>query len=671
MGRDIKDIITFIKEKDLSDIYYRMKYRLLKKTGYYYLKFYPFKLENFDYAGDINNIEVDRLPYFQQNKNKDLKEEYLKFFNKKDINKITEEADRICNGNLKIYNFKIPVVNNIPQWHTALDNGKKWTERHWTNISLYGKNAPGDCRTTWELNRLYYFHTLGRAYLLTAEEKYLDCFKKHLNNWLEENPPEIGINWYSNLEVAIRALNLFWSFLMFKEGLDEQYEYKILNLVSYHLHHVRKGIKHTEKVMNNNHLLGEAAVLYYFALVFNNPDYLNPARDIFMREIKRQFYSDGGNFEGSSGYHKFSTYFLIIILSALKPVDKDYKLIKNILYKALSFISTFTDENYIIPVIGDWDGANIFKFNSLPSHNIKGLLSHINLFYEDVSLLDEEFFWLFGDYQYGDKKYKKIEQRRVKTFSKSGYTVISDKKDKVIFKAGNHGLHGHSDQLSLLYNIGSKPFLIDTGTYIYNNQPQSRRYFRSTRAHNTLLINEREQNQQIGTFQWGKTLHGEIINVVDNDEHVIIESLLDYKEQGFKQTRVVFYLPEPGLAVVDIIEGEGINNLKKYWHINPEWEVNKENNNIEFLLSDKKIYYYGLDNRNFNIYRGSENFFKGWYAPEYGGLEECWTIEEILNNSSNLFTSLFISDKIKNVECKYKNDEIKLKLGNKIIDYRV
>jgi hypothetical protein len=64
------------------------------------------------------------------------------------------------------------------------------------------------------------------------------------------------------------------------------------------------------------------------------------------------------------------------------------------------------------------------------------------------------------------------------------------------------GGHGHADALSIVLFSGGRDLLIDPGTCVYNGAPEWRGYFRSTRAHNTVMVDRRDQSEQSGTFQW-------------------------------------------------------------------------------------------------------------------------------------------------------------------------
>lgn len=46
--------------------------------------------------------------------------------------------------------------------------------------------------------------------------------------------------------------------------------------------------------------------------------------------------------------------------------------------------------------------------------------------------------------------------------------------------------------------------LVDPGTYDYFTYPRWRDYFRSTRAHNTIVIDDADQSEMLGPFLWGR-----------------------------------------------------------------------------------------------------------------------------------------------------------------------
>lgn len=67
---------------------------------------------------------------------------------------------------------------------------------------------------------------------------------------------------------------------------------------------------------------------------------------------------------------------------------------------------------------------------------------------------------------------------------------------------GNGG-HSHNDKLSVELNIDGEDLLVDPGTYLYTPSPELRNLFRSTSAHNTLLVDSIEQNDWYVDGYWG------------------------------------------------------------------------------------------------------------------------------------------------------------------------
>ncbi|MCV4933228.1 hypothetical protein OFC23_32670, partial [Escherichia coli] len=67
--------------------------------------------------------------------------------------------------------------------------------------------SQGNKKFVWELNRHQYLLILGQAYLLTRERVFADVFLRHLSDWLTNNPPKIGVNWSSSLEISFRSLS--------------------------------------------------------------------------------------------------------------------------------------------------------------------------------------------------------------------------------------------------------------------------------------------------------------------------------------------------------------------------------------------------------------------------------------------------------------------------------
>ena len=64
-----------------------------------------------------------------------------------------------------------------------------------------------------------------------------------------------------------------------------------------------------------------------------------------------------------------------------------------------------------------------------------------------------------------------------------------------IVGTGGFGNHKHNDLLSFEYHAAGAAVIVDPGSYVYTSDPDARNLFRSTRSHNTLSVDDQEQNE--------------------------------------------------------------------------------------------------------------------------------------------------------------------------------
>jgi uncharacterized heparinase superfamily protein len=79
---------------------------------------------------------------------------------------------------------------------------------------------------------------------------------------------------------------------------------------------------------------------------------------------------------------------------------------------------------------------------------------------------------------------------------------------RLIVDAGPFGAiyqpgHGHCDALSYELDLSHEPFVVDSGVCGYGGDPL-RSYVRSTRAHNTVTVDNSDQSEVWGTFRVGR-----------------------------------------------------------------------------------------------------------------------------------------------------------------------
>ena len=93
----------------------------------------------------------------------------------------------------------------------------------------------------------------------------------------------------------------------------------------------------------------------------------------------------------------------------------------------------------------------------------------------------------------------KRESRPVTLMRDSGIAVLRSGEATVVFSAmptdfGGKGSHTHCDKLAIVFRLGPDEVFSDSGSRCYTRWAELRNFDRSTRAHNTLMVDEADQN---------------------------------------------------------------------------------------------------------------------------------------------------------------------------------
>lgn len=169
---------------------------------------------------------------------------------------------------------------------------------------------------------------------------------------------------------------------------------------------------------------------------------------------------------------------------------------------------------------------------------------------------------------------------RSTAFPDSGIYILRHDNIYLVVSASTTGVkglgpHKHNDSLSFEFCIGNQPIIVDPGTYCYTGNPEQRFTFRSTRAHNTIMVDNLEQNDLNGSmFALAKNqVHPKVILWKTTKDY----DLLDIKHNGYERLpnpvihRRIFELNHRRRALIikDIITGKGKHDLAYYLHFSP------------------------------------------------------------------------------------------------------
>lgn len=447
-----------------------------------------------------------------------------------------ERAEMILAGKISLLgyenlNFDVPI-----NWHYEPISRKHVPLKPWYKFDELDTEETGDKKIIWELNRHQHFFTLGVAYWITEDEIFAETFVNHLTSWMQQNPPGMGINWFSSLEAAFRAISWLWAFHLFKDSpsVSPEVFLKALKFLYYHGHKIETYL--STYYSPNTHLTGEALGLYYLGTqipFFNESErWRQTGEKILLEEIEKQIWDDGVYFEQSSWYARYTADFYIhyLILRSLFHRKDDAVFVKRRLQLLLDFLMHITRPDGTTPLIGDDDGGKMLPLSYRALNDFRPTLATASVLFNrpDYKFVSkdavEEALWLLG--AKGLKQFDKLPSvepdQTSRFFNCGGYFVMRDGWDEtdnfLLIDAGPMGAltggHSHADTLSVEVAALGKTILVDSGTYSYHESEKIRNYFRSTLAHNTLSIDRKSSSEFGRKFDWqtkaNATVHRQI-----------------------------------------------------------------------------------------------------------------------------------------------------------------
>jgi hypothetical protein len=168
----------------------------------------------------------------------------------------------------------------------------------------------------------------------------------------------------------------------------------------------------------------------------------------------------------------------------------------------------------------------------------------------------------------------------IKVLAKSGIGVLQQGFAELLFFAIPNGIfgkgsHTHNDKLSFVLRVGGQEVLCDSGTGCYTRDGATRNRFRSTTAHNTLLIDGAEQNPidtgPRGLFILGnKAAVSQIQKGREARGHFLRASHTGYCSLGVTHTRTIRVLDgEPAFVIEDELDGDGVHDFELNLQLTP------------------------------------------------------------------------------------------------------
>lgn len=411
-----------------------------------------------------------------------------------------------------------------------------------------------DIKHPWELGRLQHLPQLA-FFAINAENKdeLIAEFKHQALDFISNNPIGMGVQWSCPMDVGIRVSNLLVAFDIFNQIdhsniLDEEFKSIFIDSIFLHGQFIFNHLEYKEGLTGNHYLFNLSGLLFvatYLTKTKTTNKWLEFVQPEIEKEFFKQFFNDGGNFEGSTTYHCLSSE--MMVYSTALMLRNNYTFTPNFtkkLYNCSRLIYDLIKPNGEIPQFGDNDSGRYFKLSHCKNNSEENLLNYESLlsaFYSIFGEIDYESYSNnfpiestiisqlsnsrhFNKYKteriekpYGpepkDLQYSKVyditfeeidqltNQLDFFTYSDFGISIFKTSKfylaiSHISNKKMHHSWgHVHNDKLSFELFVNGKEMFTDAGSYCYTSDVVMRNKFRSTQAHHTSIVNGVEQNK--------------------------------------------------------------------------------------------------------------------------------------------------------------------------------
>ena len=420
--------------------------------------------------------------------------------------------------------------------------------------------APGQSRL-WHYN-LHYFE-----YLLQTSQT-ADEARRLITAWIKACPQGTPAAW-EPYPVSLRIVN--WVKFALSQKTSPEPE-----VVASLLTQGRWLERNLEFHLRGNHLLKNAKALIYVGAVLEGAEaarLFERGTELLTQILKDQFLADGGYYERSAMYHALATEDLFDLLNLLRSRGCEVDIIRELTGAAVSALG----------VLGRL---------TLPCGELCLLGDSANAIAPTCEALRE-----YGarlDLPAAPAPGGAVDVFALPDFGVQGYRTAEE---CLILDCGQAGPkeqpgHDHCGLLSFVLSVSGRQIVVDSGVYDYENT-QFRRYLRSTRAHNTLMIDGGEQSEIWSAFRAGRLARGEGDPPCTGADGTLTfqgaHRGYDHLAGGPRHARKVEAVHGLRWRIEDTVTGRGPHKLESFVHFHPELQLVEAGTGFDVLWDGRKL----------------------------------------------------------------------------------
>ena len=479
-------------------------------------------------------------------------------------------ADQIVTGRYEFLNH----TEHLP----VIDWTKPYVNRLWT----------------YNLHYFDYATDLAWAFRVTGDRRYVKSFEALVASWIKATEDGNGDAW-DPYPISVRTVNWLYALLLLQDSLSPEFREYVNASVFRQLCFLERRI---ERHLLGNHLFRNLKALVIGSLYFDGRDaqrWRTAAARQLWNQTKVQVSSDGGHFERSPMYHAIVLSDLLEVLHLMRargqaaPPEIEERARR--MARALTLL---TRQGKCLRLLND------------SAHGIAPSSQYLARVAERVvgppaGSFDHE--WSLPETGYFG--YRDAARR--------SELVVSCREPSPPYQPG----HAHCDILSYEWDSAGEPVIVDSGLHGYDGDPY-REYVRSTRAHNSVVIDGKNQSEAWATFRFARRatdVHG--ASSLREGRYTFQGSYRPY-HNGRTLHRRTITLERDELSITDVVEDQNQASVQSFLHFHPDFSVSVLDGRATAAKGSLRLSIepFGVDA--VAVARGQLEPKQGWFCEEFG-----------------------------------------------------
>jgi hypothetical protein len=556
---------------------------------------------------------------------------------------LKQHADRALIGRIRAFGrFDLDYRSPI-DWHRHPVTGLRWDPARNLTFEI-GENAPqGDVKYSWEICRFPHAYYIARAAAFFPEnaDRWAAGLLAQFEDFVGSNPCGLGVQWTSGQEVAYRLLSWLFAYdtLLAGSAVAARAEAVIENALLTGGEWIEQHLAFSRIAVYNNHLLSEAVAMLAIGSLLptspNGPRWRALGYRILDEESERQFYEDGAYIQQSHNYHRVAIQNLLwASMVARAAGDRPSVNWTSALERSLDFL--YAHQNPVdgrLPNYGSNDGSLPSPLTACDFSDFRPILQTVSLLVRGERLYaagpwDEEAAWWLGTSAL-DAPIARSTRRTI-SFAPTGYHVLRGGRDEASFAAFRCGsLRDRFSQIDMLHvDVWWKGqnVLTDAGSFQYNGAKEWHNHFMSTKSHNTVVVDDRDQMVHFRQFKVLYWTEADLLEFSDTPDTALCVG----RHRGYERypgncnhLRSVLFVKDDVWVVADCISGQGDHTATVQW-LCGDFEAMYDESTTTLTLATPKgpfdVSLYDSLGRGLrgDVVRGGVDPPRGWLSRYYG-----------------------------------------------------